>query len=166
MILSPEPVRRVPTRSRAVLVAAGAVLLVVLAGGGTPASATTPPPSDPPVTSRPPGLALQPTPTCPQEAVDEITRAIEFVRGQTWAHQPDDNALALLPDLEGCRVVLEVGDGQLSQEEEAALQAGAGSRLAIEYRRDWVRPSRLLLILWVVFGGSGVVWVYWRHARR
>jgi hypothetical protein len=54
-------------------------------------------------------------------------------------------------------VVLHVGN--LSAAEEAALQAGAGSGLAIEYRRDWARPSRQLLILWIVFGGSGVIWV-------
>lgn len=108
-------------------------------------------------------LELGPTATCPQEAVEELSRAIEFVRGQTWAAEPGSSALNMAPDLTACRVVLHVGS--LSQEEEAALLAGAGSRLAIEYRRDWETPSRLPLILWVVFGGSAVVWTYRRYAR-
>ena len=107
---------------------------------------------------------MDPTATCPQDALDELSRAIDFVRGQTWADQPGSNPLTISPDLNACRVVLSVG--HLSDQEEAALQAGAGSRLAIEYRKDWARPSRLLLILWVVFGGSGVVWIYRRYARR
>jgi hypothetical protein len=73
-------------------------------------------------------------------------------------------ALSLAPDLDICRVVLHVG--QLSPEEEAALLAGAGSRLVIEHRRDWARSSRLPLILWTVFGGSAVVWLYRHSARR
>ena len=120
-------------------------------------------PADPQATSSA-GMQLNPTATCPQEAVDQLNETIEFVRGQTWADRPGSNALAIAPDLNSCRVVLHVG--QLSDEEEAALQAGAGSRLAIEYRRDWAKPSRLLLILWIVFGGSGVVWVYLRYGRR
>lgn len=110
------------------------------------------------------GLRLEPTATCPQEALDELNTAIEFVRSQAWTDRPGGHSLNLAPDLDTCRVILNIG--QLSDEEEAALQAGAGSRLAIEYRRDWARPSRLLLILWVVFGGSGVIWVYRRYGRR
>jgi hypothetical protein len=109
-------------------------------------------------------MQLNPTATCPQDALDELTKTIEFVREQTWTDRPGSHPLNLSPDLNACRVVLHVG--QLSDEEEAALQAGAGSRLAIEYRRDWARPSRLLLILWIIFGGSGVVWVYWRYRRQ
>ena len=109
-------------------------------------------------------MRLTPTATCPADAVDELSETIEFVRGQTWADQPGSNPLTIAPDLNACRVVLHVG--QLNDQEEAALKAGAGSRLAIEYRRDWARPSRLLLILWVVFGGSGLIWVYVRYARR
>jgi hypothetical protein len=109
-------------------------------------------------------MQLKPTATCPQDALVELNKTIEFVRGQTWADQPGSNPLAIAPDLNACRVVLHVG--HLSEEEEAALQAGAGSGLAIEYRRDWARPSRLLLILWIVFGGSGVIWVYLRYGHR
>jgi hypothetical protein len=105
-----------------------------------------------------------PTATCPPDAVTELRRTIDFVRAQTWTDQPGKMALNISPDLNACRVVLNVG--QLSAEEEAALQAGAGSRLAIEYRRDWARPSRVLLILWIVFGGSGLIWTYRRYARR
>jgi hypothetical protein len=128
------------------------------------ASATTPPPASPDVTSVSPGPKLEPTPTCPPDAVEELNRAIGFVRGQTWADQPGNNPLSIAPDLDSCRVVLHVG--HLSDQEEAALQAGAGSRFAIEYRRDWARSSRLPLILWVVFGGSAVAWTYRRYARR
>ncbi len=109
-------------------------------------------------------MQLEPTATCPRDAIDELSKTIEFVRGQTWANQPGSNALTIVPDLNACRVVLHVG--HLTDEEEAALQAGAGPGLAIEYRRDWARPSRLPLILWLVFGGSGVVWVYVRYGRR
>jgi hypothetical protein len=109
-------------------------------------------------------VQLTPTATCSQEAVDELNKTIEFVRGQMWAEQPGSIALNIAPDLNECRVVLHVG--HLSDKEQAALRAGAGSRLAIEYRRDWARPSRVLLTLWIIFGGSGVVWVYWRYARR
>jgi len=166
MTVAPELLPELPIRSRVRRMAAGAALFLVLASGAVPASATTPPPTDPPAPSQSRGLFLQPTATCPDEAVDEINRAIEFVRRQTWADEPGRHAYALSPDLGACRVVLDVGDGHLSEEEKAALQAGGGSRLAIDYRRDWARPSRLLLILWVIFGGSGVVWVYWRYARR
>jgi len=82
----------------------------------------------------------------------------------TAAPQLEPTATCPAPDLNACRVVLNIG--QLSAREEAALQAGAGSRLAIEYRRDWARPSRVPLILWVVFGGAGLVWTFHRYARR
>jgi len=106
---------------------------------------------------------LNPTATCPQDALDELNKAIEFVRGRTRTDRPERHALNIAPDVDACRVVLHIGD--LSDEEEVALQAGAGSRLAIEYRRDWARPSRLLLILWIVFGGSGVILVYRHYCR-
>ena len=138
---------------------AAAVLGVALGWGLASASAAEPVTSDAPPVAR-----LLPTPTCPQPAVDELNRTIDFVRGQTWTARPGSNALALSPDVNACRVVLHVGE--LTPEEKAALQAGAGSRLAIEYRKDWARPSRLLLILWIIFGGSGLASVYWRYARR
>lgn len=109
-------------------------------------------------------LDLQPTSTCPQEAIDQISRAIDFVRGQAWADSPGDKALNIAPDLTTCEVVLHIG--HLSDREQAALETGAGSRLAVEYRKDWARPSRILLTLWIVFGGSGLIWIYRRYARR
>jgi hypothetical protein len=108
-------------------------------------------------------MPWQPTATCPPEALDELNEAIEFIRGRTWTDRPEGQALNITPDVDACRVVLHIGD--LSHEEEAALHAGAGSRLAIEYRRDWASPSRVLLILWILFGGSGVIRVY-RHYYR
>jgi hypothetical protein len=139
-------------------------LLVASLGMPMAASATAAPLGRPGATSSSPGLDLEPTATCTHDAVEELNRAIEFVRGQTWADQPGNNPLNIAPDLDSCRVVLHVG--RLSDQEEAALQAGAGSRLAIEYRRDWARASRLPLILWVVFGGAGLTWTYRRYGRR
>ena len=138
------------------------VLLLAVGSEKQPAFAADPPVSDPAATASA-GLPWQPTATCPPEALDELNKAIEFIRGRTWTDRPGGQALNIAPDVDACRVVLHIGD--LSHEEEAALQAGAGSRLAIEYRQDWARPSRVLLILWVLFGGSGVIWVY-RHYYR
>jgi hypothetical protein len=142
---------------------AGVLLCLAIGWGHASASAATPPAADPRATSSL-EMRLTPSATCPGDAVDELSKTIEFVRGQTWADQPGSNSLTIAPDLNACRVVLHVG--QLNDQEEAALKTGAGSRLAIEYRRDWAKPSRLLLILWVVFGGSGLIWVYVRYARR
>lgn len=138
------------------------VVLFLTLGSGQLANAAAPPVRDSSATASA-GMQLNPTATCPQEALDELSKAIEFVRGRTWTDRPDAHALNITPDVDACRVVLHIGN--LSHEEEAALQAGAGARLAIEYRRDWARPSRVLLILWIVFGGSGVLWVY-RHYYR
>lgn len=140
---------RFPTdRTRLWIAAAGSVVLLALGWHGVSAAAPE----------------LQPTAACPPDAVAELHQAIDFVRGQTWAEDPGTLSLNIAPDLNACRVVLNIG--QLSPLEEAALQAGAGSRLAIEYRRDWARPSRVLLILWIVFGGGGLVWMFHRYARR
>jgi len=136
---------RTPRRSP--LVAAYGVALLVLAG----AQAATAAPQ------------LAPTATCPADAVAELGRTIDFVQGQTWTDQPQKMALNISPDLNACRVVLNVG--HLSAKDEAALEAGAGPRLAIEHRKDFGRPSRTLLILWVIFGGSGLIWLYRRTAR-
>lgn len=143
------------------LIACVAMLVGLAAGGGPASAAAAEPGSAGASTSA--GMQLQPTTTCPQEAIAEISRAIDFVRGRTWADVPGDDPLTISPDLITCQVVLHIG--HLNDHEEAALQAGAGSRLAIEYRRDWARPSRILLILWVVFGGSGLIWIYRRYAR-
>jgi len=145
-------------------VAASALLAFVLVGIPTSLQAATSTPARPRATAASPRMELQPTPSCPQNAVGDLNKAINFVQGQTWAERPGDNPLLLSPDLNACKVVLSVG--HLSKTEEAALYAGAGSRLAITYRRDWARPSRSLLILWIVFGGAGVVWVFRRYARR
>lgn len=142
---------------------AGLALLLGLAAGQPPASATAPQPA-PAEASSSAGMRLQPTSSCPQDAVDEMNRAIDFVRGRTWAETPGDAPLTIAPDLTTCEVVLHIG--HLSKTEEAALEAGAGPRLAVEYRKDWARPSRILLILWVVFGGSGLIWIYRRYAGR
>jgi hypothetical protein len=136
------------TRLRLWLAATGSVVLLSLGWQGVSAAAPQ----------------LEPTATCPADAVAELRQTIDFVRAQAWAEQPGAISLNIAPDLNACRVVLNIG--QLSPREEAALQAGAGSRLAIEYRRDWARPSRVLLILWVVFGGAGLVWMFHRYARR
>lgn len=137
---------RAPHRS--VLMAACAVAVLVLAGGAQAATAAPP---------------LAPTATCPAAAVAELGRTIDFVQGQTWTDQPQKMALNISPDLNACRVVLNVG--HLSAKDEAALEAGAGPRLSIEHRKDFGRPSRVLLILWVIFGGSGLIWLYRRTAR-
>ena len=144
--------------------AACVIACLALGWAPVPVLAAASPTSEPHPTSSSPGLQLEPTATCPQDALDELIRTIDFVRGQAWTDRPGSHPLNVSPDLNACRVVLHVG--QLSRDEEAALQAGAGSRLAIEYRRDWARPSRLLLILWIVFGGSGVIWVYRRYGRQ
>lgn len=144
----PTPSPTAPARRRSWITAVCTGALLAL--GGPALAAETP--------------QFSPTATCPPDAVAELHRTIEFVRAQTWTDQPGQMALNISPDLNACRVVLNVG--QLSAEEEAALQAGAGSRLTIEYRRDWARPSRVLLILWIVFGGSGLIWTYRRYARR
>ena len=140
------------------------VLCLTIGSGHVSAFAAAPPVEDDPEATSSPGIQLKPTATCPQDVLDELNKTIEFVRGQTWTDQPLSNPLTIAPDLNACRVVLQVG--HLTDEEGAALQAGAGSRLAIEYRRDWARPSRLLLILWIAFGGSGVIWIYRRYGRR
>ena len=139
------------------------VVCLTVGWGHISAFAADPPARDPQATGSA-GMQLKPTATCAQDVVDELSKTIEFVRGQTWTDRPGSNPLTIAPDLNACRVVLHVG--QLTDEEEAALQGGAGPRLAIEYRRDWARPSRVLLILWVVFGGSGLIWVYRRYGRR
>lgn len=140
---------RIPTaQARLWIAATGSVVLLTLGWHGVSAAAPE----------------FQPTATCSADAVAELHQTIDFVRGQTWAEDPGRISLNIAPDLNACRVVLNIG--QLSPREEAALQAGAGSRLAIEYRRDWARPSRVLLVLWIVFGGAGLVWMFRRCARR
>ncbi|HVW32307.1 MAG TPA: hypothetical protein VHL53_07195 [Acidimicrobiia bacterium] len=145
------------------VLAAGSVLVFVLGTAAAPAGAAGPVPPNVAAPDRPVRPSLQPTTTCPPPAVDQLQRAIDFVQGRTWADKPGNTPLNLSPDLIACTVTLNVGP--LSKTEEAALQAGAGPRLAIVHHRDFAKPSRVLLILWVVFGGSGLVWMFRRYAR-
>jgi len=109
-------------------------------------------------------IDLKPTAQCPQNDIDQLQRVITFVRGQSWAEHPGNSAFFLSPDTTACRVVLKIN--KVSSSEEAALQAGGEGRLAIERTKDNAKPSRLPLLLWVIFGGAGVVFVFIRYGRR
>ena len=135
-----------------------ALAALVLAFGAGPAAAQTPTTQD----TRP--LELQPTARCPQTDIDQLQRVIAFVRAQSWAEHPGANAFFLSPDTDACRVVLKINE--VTSHEEAALQQGGEGRLAIERTKDNPKPSRLPLLLWVVFGGAGVVFVFVRYGRR
>lgn len=134
-------------------------MLVTLLGGAG-ASAQTPPTDD----TTP--IALTPTAQCPQADIETLQRVITFVRAQSWAEKPGSIGFGLVPDTTACRVVLTIEDNQLSDAETAALQRGGENRLSIEERKDRAEPSRLPLLLWVVFGGAGLVFVYARYGRR
>lgn len=135
-----------------------AVAALVLAGGVAPAGAQTPTTQD----TAP--INLKPTAQCPQPDIDQMQRVITFVRGQSWAEHPGRTAFLLNPDTAACRVVLKIP--KVSNVEEAALQRGGGGRLSIELTKDRPKPSRLPLLLWVIFGGAGVVFVFVRYGRR
>lgn len=135
-----------------------ALAALVLAIGAGPAAAQTLTTQD----TKP--FELKPTAQCPQPDIDQLQRVITFVRSQSWAEHPGDNAFLLNPDTTTCRVVLKIN--QVSGSEEQALQAGGEGRLAIERTKDNAKPSRLPLLLWVVFGGAGVVFVFVRYGRR
>jgi hypothetical protein len=107
---------------------------------------------------------LQPTAKCPQTDIDQLQRVITFVRSQSWSENPGDTAFLVNPDTAACRVVLKIPE--VSASEEAKLQAGGEGRLAIERVKDNAKPSRLPLLLWVIFGGAGVVLVFLRYGRR
>jgi hypothetical protein len=136
------------------------MVLAVGSGLVTPASAA-PAAGGPAAASAAARIPLQPTSTCPQDAVNELNQAITFVQGQTWADKPGSTPLNLVPDLIACQVTLKVG--HLSKHEQAALEAGAGPRLAIVHPQDFAKPSKVLLILWIIFGGAGLVWLYRRY---
>jgi hypothetical protein len=108
------------------------------------------------------GPRLVPTAACPQPAIDDLEHIIEFVQGKSWAKKPDSTALSLSPNTATCQVVLRIN--RLSPSERMALTKGSGSRLTIHYEHDYHR-SRLPLILWTVFGGAGLIWVYRRSLR-
>jgi hypothetical protein len=105
-------------------------------------------------------LHLTPTATCPQPDLDELTRAVNFVQAQTWTKNPDSTGFEIAPDTTACQVVLRIN--HLNPDERTALTTGAGPRLVIKGMRDPPRPSRLPLFLWVIFGGSGLIWLFRR----
>jgi hypothetical protein len=93
-----------------------------------------------------------------------MQKAITFVQGQSWSEHPGNTAFSLSPDTSTCRVVLKIN--QVTSIEQAALQRGGEGRLAIQKTKDYAKPSRLPLLLWVVFGGAGVAFVFIRYGRR
>lgn len=109
-------------------------------------------------------IPLAPTQECSQADIDQLQRVIAFVRSKSWAEQPDKTAFAIAPDTDTCRVVLKINE--VSDGEEAALERGGEGRLSIERTKDRAEPSRLPLLLWVVFGGAGLIFVFVRYGRR
>ena len=105
-------------------------------------------------------LHLTPTATCPQPDLDELARAVDFVKGQSWTKNPDSAGFEIAPDTTACQVVLRIN--HLNPDERTALTTGAGPRLVIKGVRDPPRPSRLPLFLWIIFGGSGLIWLFRR----
>jgi len=144
-------------RIRPAAVAVVAVLLATL-GGSAVASAQTL------TTQNTAPMTLKPTDKCPQPDIDQLQKVITFVQGQSWSEHPGSTAFLLSPDTNACRVVLKIN--KVSSVEEAALQRGGEGRLAIQKTKDYAKPSRLPLILWVIFGGAGVVFVFIRYGRR
>jgi hypothetical protein len=138
---------------------AAAVAFVILLGVGG-ASAQTPSTQD----TGP--IALTPTAQCPQADIDTLQRVITFVRARSWAENRRSIGFGLAPDTTACRVVLTIEENELSDAERVALQRGGENRLSIEERKDRAKPSRLPLLLWLVFGGAGLVLVYSRYGRR
>ena len=135
-----------------------AVLVAAVLGSSAVASAQTLESS----TNAP--MNVKPTDKCPQADVDQMEKVITFVQGQSWSEHPGNTAFSLSPDTANCRVVLKIH--QVTSVEQAALERGGEGRLAIQKTRDYGTPSRLPLLLWVVFGGAGVVFVFVRYGRR
>ena len=109
-------------------------------------------------------IPLTPTQACSQSDIDQLQRVITFVRSKSWAEQPEKTAFAIAPDTAACRVVLKIN--KVSAGEQAALERGGEGRLSIERTKERGEPSRLPLLLWVVFGGAGLVFVFVRYGRR
>ena len=109
-------------------------------------------------------IPLTPTHECSQNDVDQLQRVITFVRSKSWAEDPDKTGFAIKPDTASCRVIVEIS--KVSAGEQAALEQGGEGRLSIEKPKDNAKPSRLPLLLWVVFGGAGLVFVFARYGRR
>jgi hypothetical protein len=111
-----------------------------------------------------PNIPLTPTPECSQTDIDQLQRVITFVRSKSWAEQPEKTAFAIAPDTAKCRVVVRIS--KVTDGERAALERGGEGRLTIERTKDTAKPSRLPLLLWVVFGGAGLIFVFVRYGRR
>ena len=109
-------------------------------------------------------IPLKPTAQCPQTDIDQLQRVISFVRGKSWAEKPESTAFAVSPDTAACRVVLKIN--KVSAEEQAALERGGEGRLTIEHIKDTPKPSKLPLLLWAVFGGAGLIYLFSRYGRR
>jgi hypothetical protein len=109
-------------------------------------------------------IPLTPTHECNQANIDQLQRVITFLRSKSWAEDPGKTAFAIAPDTAACRVVLKIS--KVSAGEQAALERGGEGRLSIERTKDNAKPSRLPLLLWVVFGGAGLVFVFVRYGRR
>ena len=137
--------------------AAFAVVLLVLGAAGPAAAQTL-------TTQNTAPISLKPTDKCPQAEVDRLQRVVTFVQGQSWSEHPGSTAFLLSPDTAACRVVLKIN--KVSSTERAALERGGEGRLAIEKTKDNAKPSRLPLLLWVVFGGAGLAFVFVRYGRR
>ena len=142
-------------RTRVAVVIFG--VLAVLGGGGVASAQTL-------TTQSPAPMNLKPTDKCPQPDVDQLQKVMTFVQGQSWSQHPGNTAFSLSPDTGACRVVLKIH--QVSSVEQAALEKGGEGRLAIQKTKDYAKPSKLPLLLWVVFGGAGVVFVFVRYGRR
>ena len=109
-------------------------------------------------------MNLKPTDKCPAPEIDQMQKVISFVESQSWSEHPGSVAFRLAPNTDTCRVVLSIG--KVSSAEQAALEQGGQGRLSIEKTKDYAKPSRLPLLLWIVFGGAGVVFVFIRYGRR
>lgn len=150
------------TRIAGVAAVVGIMAAAGLAGGAAgpvrPASAQT-------EVTQPTGqVNLKPTAKCPQPEIDQMEKVISFVESQSWSQHPGSVAFLLDPDTSTCRVVLKIS--KVSSTEQAALRQGAGGRLSIEKTKDYAKPSRLPLLLWIIFGGAGVVFIFVRYGRR
>jgi hypothetical protein len=129
-----------------------------LAGSAGPASAQT-------LETQPTAqMNLKPTAKCPQAEIDQMQKVISFVQGQSWSQHPGSVAFLIDPDTDTCRIVLKIN--KVSGTERAALEQGGQDRLSIEKTKDYAKPSRLPLLLWIIFGGAGVVFVFIRYGRR
>jgi hypothetical protein len=134
------------------------VAALLLTGGIAPAAAQT---SE---TQNTTSMNLKATEKCPQPDIEQLQRVITFVQGQSWAEHPGTQGLRIVPDTTACKVTLQIG--KVTSVEQAALEKGGEGRLSIEKTKDRAKPSRLPLLLWVIFGGAGVVFVFVRYGRR